>query len=160
MCADAGRALDTACFHAQQAAEKYLKAYLSLKRVNFPHLHNLAALVEICKGEDDTFGEIREAAETLTPYAIEARYDDDFWPNLETTLKATTLAGEIGAFILLRVPVAFRDSLGKGAEGAQPSFAALRAKEPSPSYMTKPARKPATAGRTRRTGLAKSRKAH
>ncbi|MFA5343953.1 MAG: HEPN domain-containing protein [Kiritimatiellia bacterium] len=26
MCVDAGRALDTACFHAQQAAEKYLKA--------------------------------------------------------------------------------------------------------------------------------------
>ena len=24
MCLDAGRALDTACFHAQQAAEKYI----------------------------------------------------------------------------------------------------------------------------------------
>jgi len=28
MCVDAGRALDTACFHAQQAVEKYLKSYL------------------------------------------------------------------------------------------------------------------------------------
>ena len=78
MCVDAERALDTACFHAQQAAEKYLKAYLSMKQMDFPFLHNLAALVEICKGEDETLGQIRQSAESLTPYAVEARYDEDF----------------------------------------------------------------------------------
>ena len=160
MCVDAGRALDTACFHAQQAAEKYLKAYLSLKQVNFPYLHNLAALVEICKGEDDTFGEMRDAAETLTPYAVEARYDDDFWPDLETTLKATRLAGEIGAFILARMPVAFRESLGKTAEAAQLSFVALRAKEASTSYKTKSARNPVATKGPKRSKPAKSRTTH
>ena len=29
MCLSAGQALDTACFHAQQSAEKYIKAYLA-----------------------------------------------------------------------------------------------------------------------------------
>lgn len=86
-----------ACFHAQQAAEKYLKAYLSLKCVDFPFLHNLAALVEICKGEDETFGEIREVAESLTPCAVEARYDEDFWPDLDTARKAVQQAHAISS---------------------------------------------------------------
>jgi HEPN domain-containing protein len=33
LCLTANQSLDTACFHAQQAAEKYLKAYLSLNRI-------------------------------------------------------------------------------------------------------------------------------
>ena len=154
MCAEAGRALDTACFHAQQAAEKYLKAYLSLKQVDFPYLHNLAALVEICKGEDETFGEIREAAQTLTPYAVAARYDEDFWPDLETALGATRLAGEIEVFILARVPVAFRESLGKNADVSEPSSGALHVKEPPASYKAKAARKSVVGKRTRRARCA------
>ena len=112
MCVDTGRALDTACFHAQQAAEKYLKAYLSLKQVDFPFLHNLAALVEICKDEDETFAGIRAPAESLTPYAVEARYDEDFWPDMDTAREAVRQAGEIRAFILSRLPDSFRQSAG------------------------------------------------
>ena len=111
MCVDAGRALDTACFHAQQAAEKYLKSYLSLKQVDFPFLHNLAALVEMCRSEDETFGQIRGPAESLTPYAVEARYDEDFWPDVETAREAARQAGEIREFILSRLPDSFRQSV-------------------------------------------------
>ena len=32
---------DATCFHAQQAAEKYLKAYLQEHEVVFPRIHNL-----------------------------------------------------------------------------------------------------------------------
>lgn len=112
MCVEAGRALDTACFHAQQAAEKHLKAYLSLKRIDFPFLHNLAALVEICEGEDEAFGAIRKPAESLTPYAVEARYDEDFWPDLNTARTAVRQADEIRQFILSRLPDSFRQSMG------------------------------------------------
>lgn len=111
MCVDAERSLDTACFHAQQAGEKYLKAYLSLKRVEFPSLHNLAALVEICRGEDEAFVEIREPAESLTPYAVEARYDEDFWPDLNTTREAVRQADTMRDFILSRLPDSFTRSL-------------------------------------------------
>lgn len=111
MCVDAGRALDTACFHAQQAAEKYLKSYLSLNRVDFPFLHNLSALVEICRSEDETFVKIRAPAESLTPYAVEARYDEDFWPDVNTAREAVRQAGEIRAFLLSKLPDSLRQSL-------------------------------------------------
>jgi len=111
MCLDAGRALDTACFHAQQAAEKYLKAYLSLSGVDFPFLHNLAALVEICGNQDESFAEIREPAKTLTPYAVEARYDEDFWPDLDTTREAVQQATAVRNFILAKLPGSFRRTL-------------------------------------------------
>lgn len=39
--------IDACCFHAQQAAEKYLKAYLVSKKVYFPKIHDLQALT-IC----------------------------------------------------------------------------------------------------------------
>ena len=35
---------DTACFHAQQAAEKYLKGLLALQGEPFPRTHNLEEL--------------------------------------------------------------------------------------------------------------------
>lgn len=113
LCMKAGRALDTACFHAQQASEKFLKAYLALKQVDFPFLHNLAALVELCKGENASFAKIREPAASLTPYAVEARYDDDFWPDLATTREAVRQTVGIRNFILTRLPASFRKSLKK-----------------------------------------------
>lgn len=40
-----GEALDTVCFHAQQAVEKSLKALLALKDVEFPWHHDLGELL-------------------------------------------------------------------------------------------------------------------
>ena len=39
---------DTACFHAQQAAEKYLKGFLSFAGLAFPLTHNLEELERRC----------------------------------------------------------------------------------------------------------------
>ncbi len=36
-------------YHAQQCAEKYLKAYLVLRGVDFPFTHNISALLELCE---------------------------------------------------------------------------------------------------------------
>ena len=36
----------TICFHAQQAVEKYLKAFLIFHDVDFPRTHDVSALVE------------------------------------------------------------------------------------------------------------------
>ena len=41
LCLQAGKALDTVCFHAQQAAEKSIKAYLTAHDIDFPFIHNL-----------------------------------------------------------------------------------------------------------------------
>jgi len=39
---------DSATFHAQQCAEKYLKARLQEAGVNFPHTHDLESLLTWC----------------------------------------------------------------------------------------------------------------
>ncbi len=36
---------DTVCFHAQQCVEKYLKAFLVLRRINFPKTHDIKELI-------------------------------------------------------------------------------------------------------------------
>ena len=60
-------------YHAQQCAEKYLKAYLVFHRIDFPYTHNIARLVELCAGKGDWVEALHEAEE-LTPFAVTARY--------------------------------------------------------------------------------------
>jgi HEPN domain-containing protein len=45
---------DIVCFHAQQAAEKYLKAYLVFLEQDFPKTHALEDLVLIASSIDPT----------------------------------------------------------------------------------------------------------
>jgi HEPN domain-containing protein len=63
-------------FLSQQCAEKYLKAFLVSRRVDFPYTHNIARLLELCAGEAAWAAELQDAAE-LTPFAITARYPGD-----------------------------------------------------------------------------------
>ncbi|MDO9541139.1 MAG: HEPN domain-containing protein [Kiritimatiellia bacterium] len=108
MCLAANQVLDTACFHAQQAAEKYLKAYMSSNKIVFPFIHNLEKLVEICAAHDPSFAIIKESAQSLTPFAVEARYDENFWPDTDTARKALYGAEHIRQFIADRLPESFR----------------------------------------------------
>lgn len=107
MCLKANLALDTACFHAQQAAEKYLKAFMTLNRLNFPFIHNLEKLVKICATHDPVFSAIKEIAQSLTPFAVEARYDQDFWPDKTTVQEAILGAERIRKLIVQRLPESF-----------------------------------------------------
>jgi HEPN domain-containing protein len=43
----AGGPTDTVCFHGQQCVEKYLKALLVLRAVDFPRTHDLEKLVSL-----------------------------------------------------------------------------------------------------------------
>jgi HEPN domain-containing protein len=95
---------DTVCFHCQQAAEKYLKGFLTSREVEYPLTHSLKALVEKAMVLDRTFDQILEKAESLTPYAVAIRYPDDFhMPSLEDANEAFAIAREIKAFVLERV---------------------------------------------------------
>ena len=95
---------DTVCFHCQQAVEKYLKAYLVFAGIEFPATHNLADLVTLCKKKDTTFNEIIEKAESLTGFAVEIRYPDDYVvPSIEETREAYEKVKEIKEFVLRRI---------------------------------------------------------
>ena len=97
---------DTMCFHCQQAVEKLLKAYLISKNTNYPFTHNLADLVNACMKQDNSFIEILEKAESLTPFAVEIRYPDDYSiPTLEDTQLVYKIALEIKQFILSKISI-------------------------------------------------------
>lgn len=97
-------ALDAACFHAQQAAEKYLKAFLVYAGIEFPLTHNLVKLVELCAGSDSAFRSLTRVAATLVPYAVEVRYDDEFWPSPEIAQQARSLSEMIKEAVRSRLP--------------------------------------------------------
>jgi HEPN domain-containing protein len=86
-------ATDTICFHSQQCIEKYLK---------FGKTHNIAELIELCKEIDEDFEKLYDIkAESLTPYAVEIRYPDEFYfPSLEEAKEAIKIAEEVKSFVI------------------------------------------------------------
>ncbi len=60
-------------YHAQQCAEKHLKAYLVQREVDFPYTHNITFLVELCSDAAEWADKLQDA-EILTRYAMTTRY--------------------------------------------------------------------------------------
>jgi len=58
-------------YHAQQCAEKHLKAYLVFQAIDFPYTHNLSRLLELCAAKASWVEQLQDAEE-LSPYAITA----------------------------------------------------------------------------------------
>lgn len=65
-----------ACFAAQQAAEKVLKAFLVSKNISSPKIHDLVALNQECVKQDETFQQLDEVCNLLSPYYLSTRYPD------------------------------------------------------------------------------------
>ena len=65
-------------FHAQQAAEKMLKAVLAHQQVEFPLTHRLADLIDLLTDHGIAFPDDLDEVRYLTPFAVEFRYD--FYP--------------------------------------------------------------------------------
>ena len=65
---------DAACFHAQQCAEKYLKALLQERGLPIPRTHNLDALAKPLLVAHPVLAELAISLRTLSAYAVETRY--------------------------------------------------------------------------------------
>jgi len=84
----------TICFHAQQAVEKFLKAFLIFHNIDFPKTHDLEFLLFECQKIDPTgfdfdFG-------SLTDFGVSVRYPDDFFvPDKEDTILYRDIAVEV-----------------------------------------------------------------
>ena len=63
-----------ATFHAQQCAEKYLKALLLARGQVFPRTHDLAALGDLCQQHSLRMPLPQDTLERLTAYAVQVRY--------------------------------------------------------------------------------------
>jgi|UniRef100_A0A7C4TXN1 HEPN domain-containing protein len=95
---------DIICFHAQQCAEKYLKAYLVYKGIEFEKTHDLGELIGLASAEDNNFMELIDIAERLTDYAVDVRYPGIEEPTKEEAKEAIEIAEKIKEFILKRLP--------------------------------------------------------
>lgn len=94
---------DTACFHCQQAVEKYLKALLALHGKDIPKTHDIEELLILCRSIDPTFPEGWEA-EQMSSYAVEMRYDSEFWPDDVEAKRAFAQAERMRDEIKKRLP--------------------------------------------------------
>ena len=77
----------------------------------FPYTHNLTKLVEISAGLDADFRSLLPTVLPLTPYAVELRYDDSFWPSRQVAEEARASALAVLRFVRDRLPA---DITGSG----------------------------------------------
>jgi HEPN domain-containing protein len=93
--ADTNPYLTAVVFHAQQAAEKYLKAFLVHHRREFPRTHDLAELLDLVLEVDSELAQGLGAITALNPYGVEYRYPGDFPDVAENEAsEAVKLAGK------------------------------------------------------------------
>ena len=65
---------DAVCFHAQQCAEKYLKAFLTRHQVPFRPIHDLEVLLGPIILVSPDFEFVRDLLLLLNDYAVDVRY--------------------------------------------------------------------------------------
>lgn len=61
-------------FHAQQATEKYLKAALTQRQLDFARTHDLGILINLLAGDDVSLSAQLKPIVVLTDYGVEVRY--------------------------------------------------------------------------------------
>ncbi len=76
------------CFHFQQAAEKYLKAFIVAKEIEFKRIHDLGLRLKMAARVDGSLEELKDDCEYLAAFYIEARYPVH-WPTNFTRDEAT-----------------------------------------------------------------------
>lgn len=94
------RLLAAGVYHCQQAAEKMLKAWLTLHDIVFPRTHDLEVLLELGAAVPPGFSSLREHARRLTPLATEYRYPGDAVDSdEEQAMRLLQLAEELCAVV-------------------------------------------------------------
>jgi HEPN domain-containing protein len=65
---------DAVCFHAQQCAEKYLKALLQESVIRFGRTHHLIALLDLLVSDFPSWELLRLQLQNLNVYSVSIRY--------------------------------------------------------------------------------------
>jgi HEPN domain-containing protein len=85
------------CFHFHQAAEKFLKAFVVARDLEFQKIHDLLILLNLCSSVAPELQEIQEHCRFLNRYYIETRYPVH-WPtkySKEEALKAKNSCAQV-----------------------------------------------------------------
>lgn len=95
---------ESICFHCQQAAEKFLKAYLVFLGIPFVKTHEIGELITRCEERDKAISVLKEEADKLTDYAVNIRYPEEtFEPPLLEAREAFEVAKKIRNYVLERL---------------------------------------------------------
>ena len=89
---------DAVCFHAQQCAEKYLKAVLQENDKRIPKIHYLLELLALILKFDGSYEFLKADLEVLEDYAVRFRYPGDLAEKDEAQ-SAFAAAGTVRKFI-------------------------------------------------------------
>ncbi|MCK5241929.1 HEPN domain-containing protein [bacterium] len=81
-------------YHAQQCAEKYLKAYLVYHLTDFPHTHDIQNLLELCS-ENAEWPISLDTAKILTAYAVTTRYPGIAEITKDEAINAIDIASQV-----------------------------------------------------------------
>lgn len=94
-----------ALFHCQQAAEKFLKAFLTWNKAAFRKTHELRELAMMCAGIDGTLEVPLEQAIGLSQYAWRFRYPGaPYEPDSDEAERGRALAEQVRTEIEKRLP--------------------------------------------------------
>jgi HEPN domain-containing protein len=86
---------DTVGFHAQQCVEKYLKAFLVWKEIDFPKTHDIEKILALFPDAVRLPVSVEEQR-TLTNYATVTRYPGDYEPvTLSEAKRAVRIARRV-----------------------------------------------------------------
>jgi HEPN domain-containing protein len=95
-------------FHAQQAVEKGLKAWLSLEGVLYPRTHSLGDLMDLLEDNSIDGASQFRSLQRLTPFAVQLRYETS--EALEEDLNRNAVFDRVNSLVV------FLESLLKNAD--------------------------------------------
>lgn len=93
---------EAVCFHGQQCAEKYLKAFLIAQQTPFPKIHDLIALKTLCVARDGSFELIQDLLLSLEGYDVAIRYPGET-ATIEDSREAVAAVKQVRRFIRARL---------------------------------------------------------
>ncbi len=110
-------------YHAQQCAEKCLKAYLIFKNIDFPYSHNIKLLLELLPSSAEWATDLQKA-EILGPYAITTRYPGKDKVTKKEAERAVVLADTVRKTVMkalaregLKVSLSRKEEVRVGTHG-------------------------------------------
>jgi HEPN domain-containing protein len=99
VCLQHGEDAEPVCFHAQQAAEKILKAALLIADTPYPLTHNLGELLLLAVRAFPQLAEFEESLPGFTVYAVALRYDEMIQPDRLDAEEALSVVKRLNAVV-------------------------------------------------------------
>ena len=92
------------CFHCQQSAEKFIKAYLVQLNIEFGNSHDLDYLLGLIEKRNDFESGLYNLIDKFENFAVELRYPNQkFEPTVEETKTAFEASIKVKSIILSKI---------------------------------------------------------